>query len=83
MINTKNKPYAYQAIVRDVTENYELDLKIKEQLEVKKFEALILKDLLTSNDIFNNAWNAQSGQNIRKLSRTLILLTNSDALCLN
>ena len=56
LINTKNKPYAYQAIVRDVTENYELDLKIKEQLEVKKFEALILKDLLTSNDIFNNAW---------------------------
>ena len=56
LINTKNKPYAYQAIVRDVTENFELDLKIKEQLEVKKFEALILKDLLTSNDIFNNAW---------------------------
>ena len=54
--NNKKQPYAYQAIVRDITSNYRLDQKLKEQYRMKKFEALILKDLLKSNDIFNNAW---------------------------
>ena len=56
LVDSNNKPYAYQAIARDITEKYFLDKKIKEQLNAKKFETLILKDLLTSNDIFNNSW---------------------------
>lgn len=56
LLDSCNQPYAYQAMVRDLTSNYLLDLKLKRQDEIKRYEAAILKDILTSNDIFNNAW---------------------------
>ncbi len=56
LLDSSKQPYAYQAMVRDLTSNYLLDIKLKRQDEIKRFEAAILKDILTSNDIFNNAW---------------------------
>jgi PAS domain S-box-containing protein len=56
LVDSEKKPYAYQAIVRDVTENYLFELKVKKQQKFEKFESQILKDLLTSNDIFTNAF---------------------------
>lgn len=50
------KPHAIQAIVRDITTQYELDLKLKRRYELQKFEALILNDLLTENSLYINAW---------------------------
>jgi len=57
LVDAEKNPYAYQAIVRDVTKNYLFELKVKKQQEFEKFESQILKDLLTSNDIFTNAFN--------------------------
>jgi two-component system, sporulation sensor kinase E len=56
LVDAEKKPYAYQAIVRDVTKDYLFELKVKKQQEFEKFESQILKDLLTSNDIFTNAF---------------------------
>lgn len=56
LVDTDKKPYAYQAIVRDVTDNYLVELKLQKQQEFEKFESQILKDLLKSNDIFTNAF---------------------------
>lgn len=56
LIDSERIPYAYQAIVRDVTENYLLDLQVQKQQQFEKFESKILKDLLRSNDIFTNGF---------------------------
>jgi two-component system, sporulation sensor kinase E len=56
LVDTDKKPYAYQAIVRDVTANYFVELKLRKQKELENFESQILKDLLKSNDIFTNAF---------------------------
>ena len=56
LVDSDKIPYAHQAIVRDVTEKYLLDLKIQKQQQFEKFESQIVKDLLKSNDIFTNAF---------------------------
>jgi PAS domain S-box-containing protein len=56
LVDSEKIPYAYQAIVRDVTEKYLLDLKVQKQQQFEKFESQIIKDLLKSNDIFTNAF---------------------------
>ena len=56
LVDSEKAPYAYQAIVRDVTEKYLLDLKLQKQQQFEKFESQIVKDLLKSNDIFTNAF---------------------------
>lgn len=56
LVDSEKIPYAYQAIVRDVTEKYLLDLEVQKQQQFEKFEAQIVKDLLKSNDIFTNAF---------------------------
>lgn len=56
LLNDLGKPYAYQVIVRDVTQQRLSDIIIREQLEIKKFETTILKQLLETDDIFENAW---------------------------
>lgn len=56
LVDSEKIPYAYQAIVRDVTEKYLLDLKLQKQQQFEKFESQIVKDLLKSNDIFTNAF---------------------------
>ena len=56
LIDSEKIPYAHQAIVRDVTEKYLLDLKLQKQQQFEKFESQIVKDLLKSNDIFTNAF---------------------------
>lgn len=56
LIDSYKKPYAYQAIVRDVTEQYLIDLEIQKLQNFENFESQILKDLLKSNDIFSNAY---------------------------
>jgi PAS domain S-box-containing protein len=56
LVDSEKIPYAYQAIVRDVTEKYLLDLKLLKQQQFEKFESQIVKDLLKSNDIFTNAF---------------------------
>ncbi|WP_028873350.1 PAS domain S-box protein [Psychroserpens burtonensis] len=57
LINSKNKPYAYQAIVRDITKQTIRNKKFEEQQKILHFETLILKDLLASDDIKINATN--------------------------
>lgn len=56
LVDSEKNPYAYQAIVRDVSEKYLLELKIQKQQQFEKLESQILKDLLKSNDIFTNAF---------------------------
>jgi PAS domain S-box-containing protein len=56
LVDSEKTPYAHQAIVRDITENYLLDLKLQKQQQFEKFESQIVKDLLKSNDIFTNAF---------------------------
>ena len=56
LVDSEKIPYAHQAIVRDVTEKYLLDLKVQKQQQFEKFESQIVKDLLKSNDIFTNAF---------------------------
>jgi PAS domain S-box-containing protein len=56
LVDSEKMPYAHQAIVRDVTEKYLLDLKVQKQQQFEKFESQIIKDLLRSNDIFTNAF---------------------------
>jgi len=56
LVDSEKIPYAHQAIVRDVTENYLLDLKVKKQQQFEKFEAQIVKDLLKVNNVFTNAF---------------------------
>jgi two-component system, sporulation sensor kinase E len=56
LVDSEKIPYAHQAIVRDVTEKYLLDLKQQKQQQFEKFESQIVKDLLKSNDIFTNAF---------------------------
>ena len=56
LVDSEKIPYAHQAIVRDVTEKYLLDLKLLKQQQFEKFESQIVKDLLKSNDIFTNAF---------------------------
>jgi PAS domain S-box-containing protein len=56
LVDSEKAPYAHQAIVRDVTEKYLLDLKVQKQQQFEKFESQIVKDLLKSNDIFTNAF---------------------------
>ena len=56
LVDSEKMPYAHQAIVRDVTENYLLELKVQKQQQFEKLESQIVKDLLKSNDIFNNAF---------------------------
>jgi len=50
----KKKPYAYQAIIRDITKEHLINLELKEQQYILKIESLILKDLIASNDLFQN-----------------------------
>lgn len=54
LFTEKKKPYAYQAIIRDVTKEHLIDLELKEQQQVLHIESIILKDLLASNDLFHN-----------------------------
>ena len=49
-----DKPHAYQTIIRDITKEHLLELKLKEQQNVLRVEGLILKDLLVTNDVFEN-----------------------------
>jgi two-component system, sporulation sensor kinase E len=56
LVDSEKIPYAHQAIVRDVTEKYLVDLKLQKQKQFEKFESQIVKDLLKSNDIFANAF---------------------------
>lgn len=56
LVDSEKIPYAYQAIVRDVTEKYLLDLKLQKQQQFEKLESQIVKDLLKTNDIFTNAF---------------------------
>ncbi len=56
LVDSEKIPYAYQAIVRDVTEKYLLDLKLLKQQQFEKLESQIVKDLLKTNDIFTNAF---------------------------
>ena len=56
LVDSDKIPYAHQAIVRDETEKYLLDLTVQKQQQFKKFESQIVKDLLNSNDIFANAF---------------------------
>jgi PAS domain S-box-containing protein len=57
LINSKNKPYAYQTIVRDITKETLRNKKFKEQQKILYFETLILKDLFATDDIKSNASN--------------------------
>ena len=50
----EKKPYAYQAIIRDVTKEHIISLELKEQQNILNIESLILKDLIASNDLFHN-----------------------------
>ena len=50
----KKKPYAYQAIIRDITKEHLISLELKEQQNILNIESLILKDLIASNDLFQN-----------------------------
>lgn len=56
LVDSEKNPYAYQAIVSDVTEKHLLNQKLQKQQELEKFETQVLKDLLKSNDIFSNAF---------------------------
>jgi PAS domain S-box-containing protein len=56
LINSDNTPYAYQIIARDITAETIREQEYKEQQDVLRFEALIIKDLIVSDNIYNNAW---------------------------
>jgi PAS domain S-box-containing protein len=56
LINSDNTPYAYQIIARDITTETIREQEYKEQQDVLRFEALIIKDLIVSDNIYNNAW---------------------------
>ena len=55
LVDENHKPYAYQAIVRDITESQLMKIKLDEQNSVQKFEAIILKDFLISNNLIENS----------------------------
>lgn len=55
LINIRNKPYAYQTIIRDITKETIRNKKFREQQKILHFETLILKDLLATDDIKSNA----------------------------
>jgi PAS domain S-box-containing protein len=52
--NSHKKAYAYQTIIRDITEEYQLRKKLKEQNKILETESLILKKLLDNPNIFKN-----------------------------
>jgi two-component system, sporulation sensor kinase E len=53
LYNTQNEPYAYQAIVRDVTKEVKRKEVIKENRKVLAFEALLVEDLLKHADLLS------------------------------
>ena len=55
--NSKNEPYAYQTIIRDITKGHLVEQKLKEQQEIIVTESLILKKLLENPNIFENGNN--------------------------
>ena len=52
--NSKNEPYAYQTIIRDITKEHLVEQKLKEQQKIIVTESLILKNLLDNPNVFQN-----------------------------
>ena len=52
--DSKNKPYAYQTIIRDITQQHLVEQKLIEQQKLLKIESSISNKLLKNPNIFNN-----------------------------
>ena len=52
--DSKNKPYAYQTIIRDITKEHIVEQKLVAQQKLLKIESLISKKILKNPNIFNN-----------------------------
>ncbi len=52
--DSKGKPYAYQTIIRDITQQHLVEQKLIEQQKLLKIESSISNKLLKNPNIFNN-----------------------------
>ena len=52
--DSKDKPYAYQTIIRDITQQHLVEQKLIEQQKLLKIESSISNKLLKNPNIFNN-----------------------------
>ena len=52
--DSKDTPYAYQTIIRDITQQHLVEQKLIEQQKLLKIESSISNKLLKNPDIFNN-----------------------------